>query len=294
MVTFIVLITIICLSLITALIWLSLKDNKKDMAIEENETTYNWATHDRIKNFIKNFGYTPTTINYMGNDQYKIFVTDNRIDYILYKDPLIHEPDSFTMYAFIGHNNHSLIINQLIDLNELSGVLISSVNLVNEVDNRFNIKSIEYTDYSMFYCEGLIINTDSLSFIYNDNILTIDNDLIEVNKQYHPNNFNHYIEEFNQRVKFFYEDVAEYINDTKEINGYTLTFDKDTILAVKGFNKHIIFYDFKINAYKGTVDIYRDNTNLETKNISNLSDIHSIITENLDKKVNKSTVDIRI
>lgn len=294
MVTFIVLITIICLSLITALIWLSLKDNKKDMAIEENETTYNWTTHGLINDYIKNFGYTPTTIYYIGNDQYKIFVADNRIDYILYKDPLIHEPDSFTMYIFIGHNNHSLIINQLIDLNKLSKVLMSSVNIVNEVDNRFNIKDIEYRDYSIFYYEGLIINTDRLSFIYNDNMLTIDNNLIEVNKQYHPNNFEYYMKEFDKRVKFFYEDVAEYVNETNKINGYQLGFYEDSIVADKGFDGYIIYYKFKINAYKGTIDIHRDSTHLETKTISDLSDIHSIVTSYLDKKPKNTTVDIKM
>ena len=284
--------------LLASVIYLIIKRYKKDTAIMEQGITDNYISQDplmkEVEQYIKDFGYTPITILYMGYQEYKICVSDTRIDYIEYEKTGIWNADNFTMYAFIGHNNHSLKIDQLIDLNKLSKVLMSSVNLVNEIDNRFNIKDIEYRDYSIFYYEGLIINTDSLSFIYNDNMLTIDNNLIEVNKQYHPNNFEYYMNEFNKRVKFFYEDVAEYVIETNKINGYQLYFIKDMIVADKGFDGYIIYYKFKINAYKGTIDIHRDSTHLETKDISDLSDIHNIVTSYLDKKPKHTTVDIKM
>jgi hypothetical protein len=299
--TIIIITIIIGIGTIYAILYWILKDSEKTPVIKEDGLLDSYISQDpimkEVEQYIKDFGYKPTTVLCTGDREYKIYVADTRIDHIEYEKS-IWNTDNFTMYAFIGHNNHSLRINQLIDLNDLSGVLISSVNLVNEVDNRFNIKGIEYACYSVFNAtfnkDGLTIETDTLSFRYKDDILTIDNDLIEVNKQYHPNNFEYYMKEFNKRVEFFYEDVAEYVNETKRINGYQLYFIKDMIIADKSFNKFIITYKFKINAYKGTIDIYRDSTHLETNYITDLNDINSVVTSYLDKKPKHTTVDIKM
>lgn len=298
MVVFIVLITIICLGLITVLIYLSLKESEKDRITKEDKITDNCTSQNmyiaKIEQDIKDYGYTPTSILYYGNNKYIIYVSDSRIDYIEYEKTAIRDENNFTIHAIIVHNKHKLIINKLINLHEVSEMLMSSETVVNEIDNRFNIHDIKYINYSLFEEKGLFINTDNLLFRYEDNILTIDNSLIKVKKPYQPNNFEYYMKEFNQRVKFFYEDVAEYVNENKRINGYNLTFDKDSIVAAKGFDTCIILYEFKINVHKDTVDVYRDHTHLETKYIIDLNNIHTIVTSYLDKKVNSPEIDIRM
>lgn len=270
----------------------------KQKKVDNKEDTTKDNRQEEITKELTKLGYS---VNYIVGNlnkntlvDYTVYVDNANIERIEYSETytpkkkvrVITELDNQTIYIH-GLPHHSTI----------EPILDKIKPIIDESRNFYNISHITYKciDPYNHYTNSLEIRAiNRIEITYRYNYIHIANDLVSIHKEYKPNNFISYVNEFNQMVEFFYEDVAEYVNETNKINGYQLGFYKDSIVADKAFDGYIIYYKFKINAYKCTIDIYRDSTHLETKAIIDLSDIHNIVTSYLDKKPKHTTVDIKM
>lgn len=223
-----------------------------------------------FKNRFKVYGYGKVTIDDREDSKF-INTSSTLVSSIEQKESTYYYHLQFP-YTFVASSE------PLLTVVELENLLYRFKPLIDDMSQYCNIEHIHYD-------ECTIIHTDKYRVkVFEDTICLSFTNVYAPIEGYlaYTGDFRDNISMLEKHVDFFYEDVFAYINDTKEINGFKLSFIETSIIASKKVEYFNINYMFDIKIEDNKIYVYRDDIVVNTLPMHSFNGVIHLLYAYLD------------